>query len=815
MNRCFASHTKRRKPTIMGAGVLLALTLLLLWGTVQVAYAQAPPRIGISSQDDVIEGQSAVFTVTIARAPSSNLLIPVTVYEYPPQGSVAAIGQIGAKVVTIRSGYKTGTLNVATDDDSIAEPRGMITAVLDTPTLSSGYRLDSTATYSTVVVSDNDEPTPRVTIRPKHDLTFDEGSLVNFTVSADPAPQDAITVNLNVETTGDYGIQTGAHVVVVPPQNNGSILFSLPMINDLVNESNGTVTVAVQAGDDYDVGSPASSTITIIDNDDPQVSIFDGSDVMEGEVATFSISASPLPYQPLSVNINVAPSSEITGVTPGVQTVSISTSGSATLEISTTDNSYYAPFGGGSITATVKDGSDYGVGWSPSASVDVLDNDGPVITIVPVGDVTEGADASFTLVSNPSVSNGVTVNLAIAATGDYGVNAGSKTVYIPSSGSKTYNVGTTDDTFDEVDGTVKATINTGRGYQVGDPSSATVNVVDDEVTPSGNPVLTITAGSDVTEGEDASFTITATPAVPSGQMISVSMGSKAPGIISVPWTEMMTGETHTFTVITDDNDRDDHDGTVSVFIRSGTGYTLGDPHKASLTVFDNDKAKVRLYGPSRNWINEDGSARFHVGVHRSSDNDLTVPVMITTTGDFGIANHTKHLSIPALKSSVSFTITPTPDQVHESDGSFTVTVQPSSTIEVIGSASQTITVKDDDPSQGPVISIAGPIDKAKAGGKAEFVLTMTETSQDTVSVDYKIGTFEWHLLPGTDFYDDDGGVEGTIEFTPGTRHTIFDVHIDSWALVEHRDHIYVSLSNPVNGAFGVYGRQASAFLTDK
>ncbi len=807
--------TKRRKPAILGAGALLALALLL-WGAVQVAYAQSPPKVGISSQGDVTEGQSAVFTVTIARAPSSNLLIPVTVYEYPPQGSVAAIGQTGAKVVTIPSGYKTGTLNVATDDDSTAEPRGMITAVLDAPTLSSGYRLDSTATYSTVVVSDNDEPTPRVTVTPQYGSTVGEDARsLYFRVSVDPVPQDPITVNLNVAATGDYGIHTGAHVVVVPPQRNGSIDFSLSFINDQVNEANGTVSATVQAGNDYDVGSPSVATKTIIDDDAPQVSISSGSDVTEGEAATFSLSASPLPYQALSVNVNVAPSSAITGVPPGVQTVSLPTSGSATFTISTTDNSYYAPFGGGSITATVKDGSGYGVGRSPSASVRVLDNDGPVVTIASAGDVTEGADASFTLTSNPPVSNGVTVNLAIAATGDYGVNAGSKTVYIPSSGSKTYNVGTTDDTFDELDGTVKATVNTGNGYRVGDPSSATVNVADDEVTPSGNPVLTIAAGADVTEGEDASFTITAAPEVPSGQTISISMGSKAPGILSVPWTETMTGATHTFTHITDDNNRDDHDGTVSVFIRSGTGYTLGDPYKASLTVFDNDLAKVSLHGPSRNRINEDGSARFHVRVHPSSDNDLTVPVAVTSTGDFGIPAHTKYLSIPALKGSVSFTIAPTPDQVHESDGSFTVTVQPSSTIEVVGSASQTITIKDDDPAPGPRISIAGPIDKAKAGGKAEFVLSLTETSQDTVSVDYKIGTFEQHIWPGTDIYDDDGGMEGTIEFAPGTRQTILDVHIDPWATVEHRDHIYVSLSNPVNGAFGDYGRLASAYLTDE
>ncbi len=809
--------TKGRKPGILGAGALLALALLLLYGTAEVAYAQQdrPPRAGISSQDDVTEGESAVFTVTIARAPSSNLLIPVTVYEYPPQGSVAAIGQTGARVVTIPSGYKTGTLNVATDDDSTAEPRGMITAVIDTPTLTSGYTLDRTATYSSVVVSDNDNPTPQVTVSPWIPNASEAHEKVTFTVSANPAPQDPISVNVNVTATGDYGIQPGAHVVVVPTQNNGSIEFSVPFIDDVFNEANGTVTATVQAGNDYDVGSPASSTINIIDNDTTYVSISGGSAVTEGEAATYTLSASPWPYQAISVKVNVAPSSEVTGVTAGVQTVSVPTTGSASFTVSTTDNSHYAPFGLGSITATVKDNTGYDVGSPPSARVDVLDDDGPVITIAPVGDVTEGADASFTLTSNPPVSNGVTVNLEIATTGDYGVTAGSKTVYIPDSGSKTYSLSTTDDAFDEPDGTVKATVNTGLSYVVGAPSSATVNVADDEATLSGGPVLTLAAGADVTEGEHASFTITATPAVPSGQTLDVNIGFKVPGLINLPRTETMTGATHTYTVITDDNNFDEHDVTASSFIKPGTGYTLGDPYTASLTVVDNDLAKVYFSGPGRNWIDEDGSAKFGLTVNPSSDHALTIEVEVTSTGDFGIPAHTKRLSIPARTGGTGFAIFSVPDQVHEPNGSFTVTVQPNSAIEIVGSASQTITVRDDDPSPGPRISIEYPIDKAKAGGKLEFVINLSETWADTVSVDYRIDTMSWNLIPGTDFYDDDDGLEGTIEFAPGERQAVLDVHIDPWAPVEHRNKIAVELTNPVNGSFLRGQDFAIGYLTNK
>ncbi len=778
---------------------IAVVTALSLWYAADVVDAQQdpPPRVGIDSQADVTEGQSAVFTVTAARAPLSDMTIPITVHEYPPQGSVAAIGQTGARSVTIPAGQTTAILNVGTDNDSTAEPRGMITAVIDTPTTTSGYRVDATAPYSTVVVSDDDNPVPQVSIRPWLSRVSEDGTQVTFKVTASPVPQDAITVNLNVAATGDYDVPTGAHTVVVPSTNNGTVLFSLPFINDRVNEPNGTVTATVQAGSDYAVGNPDSSTITVVDNDTPQVNISAGADVTEGEDATFTLTASPTPYQSLSVTVNIS-SSGVSGVNNGARTVSLPTSGSATFTIGTTDDSFHAPFGGW-VTATVRDGSGYAVGRSSAARVDVADNDGPEVTITAGGDVTEGTDATFTLTATPPTSNGVTVNLAVAATGDFGVSTGNKTVFIPSSGSATYTVGTTDDSFDESDGTIEVTVKTGTGYRVGTPSSASLSVADDEATLSGNPVLTLAAGADINEGESASFTITATPPVPTGQTLDVNVGFDVPGLITLPTTFSMTGATHTFTRWSDENEFDEPDATLSAFLKPGTGYTLGDPYKASVTVSDNDLAKVRLYGPS-GWIKENGAAKYTVAVNPVSYQDITVSVAVTATGEFGIPTGTRQLSLPAGSSGTSFFITPTPDLVHEPNGSVTVTVQPNSNIQIIPPGSKTLTIRDDDPSPGPRIQIDDPLDKAKAGGKLEFVITLNTPSEDTVSVDYKIGTLAWQLLPETDFYDDDDGISGTIEFAPGERQAVLDVHISPWAPVEHNDRIYVELENPVNGS---------------
>ena len=107
----------------------------------------------------------------------------------------------------------------------------------------------------------------------------------------------------------------------------------------------------------------------------------------------------------------------------------------------------------------------------------------PEVSISAGNDVTEGADATFTVTASPASASDLDVIVSISQSGDFAAT-GSRTVTISTTGSATFAVNTTDDSTDEADGSVTASLSTGTGYSVSSSSStATVAVSDNDDTP--------------------------------------------------------------------------------------------------------------------------------------------------------------------------------------------------------------------------------------------------------------------------------------------------------------------------------------------
>ncbi len=118
----------------------------------------------------------------------------------------------------------------------------------------------------------------------------------------------------------------------------------------------------------------------------------------------------------------------------------------------------------------------------------------PVVSIARVGaSVSEGGSAAFRVSALPVPASNLTVGLTISQTGSFVVagGTGSKTVTVPTSGSATYSVATVDDSTDEANGSVRATLSApavGAGYTLHTTASqrtASVTVTDDDPTPPG------------------------------------------------------------------------------------------------------------------------------------------------------------------------------------------------------------------------------------------------------------------------------------------------------------------------------------------
>ena len=213
----------------------------------------------------------------------------------------------------------------------------------------------------------------------------------------------------------------------------------------------------------------------------------------------------------------------------------------------------------------------------------------PEVSIAAGAGVTEGSNATFTLTANPAPASALTVEVAVTQSGGYAA-AGTHRVTIPASGTATLAVATQDDAVDEPDGSVSAALAAGAGYTVSSAkAAATVAVADDDV-----PEVSIAAGADVTEGVDATFTLTANPTPASALTVEVAVtqsGGYAPAgtrQVTIP-----PAGTATLAVATVDDSTDEPDGSVSAALAAGAGYTVSSAKAAAtVAVADNDAPAV-------------------------------------------------------------------------------------------------------------------------------------------------------------------------------------------------------------------------------
>ena len=217
---------------------------------------------------------------------------------------------------------------------------------------------------------------------------IEEGSPASFTVTADSAVQSDLTIAYTVSQNGDYLDAPGSgQRTVTLAAGATTVSLLIDTVDDALDEADGSVTVTVDTRTGYTIATNKdTASVTVRDNDEPVVRITAGSGVTEGDSASFTVSADPLPAAPLDITVTVAQSGEFadSGET-GARTLTLPVTGSATFTVATLDDSVDEP--DGSVTATIDTGTGYLVAAPPddSALVAVSDNDaaasGPTLSI--------------------------------------------------------------------------------------------------------------------------------------------------------------------------------------------------------------------------------------------------------------------------------------------------------------------------------------------------------------------------------------------------------------------------------------------------
>ena len=753
------------------------------------------PAVTISADGtSVTEGGDATFTVSANPAPAFDLVVHVSAEEEMGAGDDrVAVGHLGT--VTIRAGTASATWTVTTTGDEVARADGTVAARIQ-----SGYDYTVGDPSSvTVALLDDDGVVPQ----------GDEDSVVTDPVT--PGVDPAL-----VALVRGYAAETWKHPDHVKRWKRVLAAFG--------DDNGHTPMTAAEAQTYADRGwqrwVPVAAALAALEAAQqpltlPAVSVSAGTDVTEGGDATFTVTASPAPASPLSVTVTVAAKGDF-GVTAGSQPVTIPTTGSATLTLATANDAADEP--DGSVSVTVAAGDGYTVGSPASGTVAIADDDPapavatvdpalvaqvrgyaaethqgqahvdrwkrvlaafgddngytpmtaaeaqihadkgwqrwvpvvaalealeaapgtlPAVTVSAGADVTEGGDATFTVTASPAPASPLSVTVTVATAGEFGVTAGTQTVPIPTTGSATLTLATANDGADEPDGSVSVTVAAGDGYTVGDPASGTVAIADDD---EPLPAIAVSAGDAVTEGGDATFTVTASPAPASPLAVSVTVAAEGDyGIASGTRTvSIPTAGSAVLTLATSDDDADEPDGSVSVTVNAGNGYTVGSPASGSVSIADDDlpPPAVSIAAKAAS-VTEGGAAAFTLTADRAPDADLTVTLSVAETGggdhvaaaDEGPATAT----IAKGKTEAVFSVATVDDDVDEPDGSVTVTLKDGGGYTVSPSqGAAAVTVSDNDAAALPSLSVADVT--VKEGAWMEFTVRLSAPSAGGVAV---------------------------------------------------------------------------------
>ena len=241
-----------------------------------------------------------------------------------------------------------------------------------------------------------------------------EGTALQFTVRAVPAPAVDLPVTVNLVETGAVLAGPLSRAVTIRAGSDAALL-TVDTIDDEQDEPASTVTVALAGGTGYALGAAALASVVVTDNDEPEPPVVStpvvtiaavAARVSEGVAAEFTLHAQPAPAADLVVNVAVAESGAMLAAAPPRMATIAAGTAAVTLTLPTVDDLEDEP--AGTVTATVTAGTGYTLGGETSASVTVADDDEPAVPEITIAaaasSVTEGMATVFTLSADPEPS---------------------------------------------------------------------------------------------------------------------------------------------------------------------------------------------------------------------------------------------------------------------------------------------------------------------------------------------------------------------------------------------------------------------------
>ena len=464
-----------------------------------------------------------------------------------------------------------------------------------------------------------------------------EGDTVAYTVTRSGDLTGALSVTVTVSESGGAVLasgEAGARQVAFSG-TAATAQVSVATEDDTVDEPNATLTAALTAAAGYTVGTDATATVTVTDNDQAGIVLTPTAlGVTEGESETYTVELATEPSGEVTVTVGGAPGTDLTVVTPSLtftastwntaQTVAVragqdddGTNDSATLTHTGSGGGY------GSVTEDLP--------------VTVTDNDTAGIVLFPTAlQVTEGGSATYTVELATEPSGQVTVTVGGAPGTDLTVVNGGSLTFTDSTWNTAQTVAVRAGQDDDGTNDSATLTHTGSGADYGSVTEELPVTVTDNDTAG---IVLFPTALQVTEGGSATYTVELATE-PSGQ-VTVTVGG-APGTDltvvngSLTFTASTWNTAQTVEVRADEDDDGSDDSETLSHTASGADYGSV-TEDLPVTVTDNDTAGIVL-SPTTLQVTEGGSASYTVELSTEPSGQVTVSVGGASGTDLTVVN---------------------------------------------------------------------------------------------------------------------------------------------------------------------------------
>lgn len=696
------------------------------------------------------------------------------------------------------------SLTLTSVDNSVYAANKTVVLTLNAPTGGATIGLQNA---TTVTIVENDLPaSPGAVQFTASTLSVSEGAasaqLTITRAGANPPVAAASVVctpsNGTASSGSDY--TAGAQTISWAANDVANKTCSIPLLNDTTFEGTETLTATLSSPTGgMTLGSPLTSTVSITDNDAVSFSIAPVS-VNEG-TGTVTLTVTKTGATVFTHEVNYATASGT--AQSGVDFLALS--GTLSFAPADTTKTVTVPIGNDPVyevseafavnLSAPTNGATLG---TTSATVTIEDNDpAPSFAIgnVSVNESAGTVTLTVTMSGNTSQPHSVSYATAngTAVTGsDYTATSGTL-AFASSDTSKTFTVAIANDTIYESSETFTATLSGATNGATIGTATATVTVNDNDTAPSfaiGNVSVNEGAGT-------ATFTVTKTGstalshavnyATANGTAVAGSDYTAASGTLTFASAET----SKTFTVsITDDTVFESSETFTATLSAPTNGATLGTA-SATGTITENDAA-VSFSINSMSATETSGS--FNLTVTKTGSTSLTHDVSYATaagtaTIDFLPVSGT--LSFAPGETTKVIGIYVGNDTIYEGTEAFTVNLSAPTNGAVLGTATGTITIADDD--LPPTFHMSAVSVNENAGVATINIIKSGQTAF-THAVNY--ATANGTASAGSDYT----ATSGTLTFASTDSVLTVTVPITDDTAYEGNETLSLNLSGPTNGA---------------